>query len=67
MENRPPLNARRQAIILEMSQNPYVTKPKLADKLGVSATAIDNNISFLRKNGYIERVGKAKGGYWKIL
>jgi ATP-dependent DNA helicase RecG len=66
-ENRPPLNARRQSIILEMSQNPYVTKPKLADKLGVSATAIDNNISFLRKNGYIERVGKTKGGYWKVV
>ena len=67
LENRPPLNARRQAIILEMSQNPYVTKPELADKLGISVTAIDNNISFLRKNGYIDRVGKTKGGYWKVI
>ena len=66
-ENRPPLSARRQAIILEMSQNPYVTKPELADKLGVSTTAIDNNISFLRKNGYLERVGKTKGGHWKVI
>lgn len=67
LENRPPLNARRQAIILEMSQKPYVTKPELADKLGISVTAIDNNISFLRKNGYIDRVGKTKGGYWKVI
>ncbi len=62
----PELNPRRQTILLEMQQNPYVTKPELSRLLGVGATTIDNNIAFLRENGYIERIGKTKGGYWKI-
>ena len=66
-ESRPELNPRRQTIIMEMSMNPYVTKQELAEKLGVSTTAVDNNIAFLRNNGFIERIGKTKGGYWKIL
>ncbi len=29
--------------------------------------AVDNNISFLRENGYIERVGSKKAGYWNVF
>ena len=63
---RPALNSRRQTMLLEIQQNPYVTKQELANIIGISVTAIDNNIAYLRKNGFIERVGKTKGGYWKI-
>ena len=65
--NRAPLNPRRQTILLEIRQNPYITKQELAEKIGVSTTAIDNNIAYLRQNDYLERVGKTKGGYWKIV
>lgn len=65
--DRPVLNARRQTILIEMKQNPYISKKELAVKLGVSETAIDNNIAFLRKNRFLERIGKTKGGYWKVL
>lgn len=65
--NRPILNPRRQMIILEMKQMPGITKHELSEKIGISETAIDKNISYLRKNGFIERVGKTKGGYWKVL
>ena len=61
------MNSRRQTIIREMRQNPTVTKPQLAEVLGVSTTSVDNNISFLKKEGYIERIGKTKGGYWRVL
>ena len=64
--DRQPLNARRQAILTEIGQNPYITIEDLASKLGVSDTTIDNNISFLKKKGYIRRKGK-KGGYWEII
>lgn len=64
--DRPPLSARRQAIMIEIGQNPYITIEELAAKLGVSDTTIDNNISFLKKNGYIKREGK-KGGHWEII
>ncbi len=65
--DRPALNARRQTILIEIKQNPYVSKKELAAKIGISVTAIDKNIAFLRKNGFLERIGKTKGGYWQIL
>ena len=61
------LSSRRQTMLKEISVDPYITKQMLSEKLGVSTTTIDNNIAFLRRNGYIGRVGKTKGGYWKIL
>lgn len=66
-ENRPALNARRQTILLEIAQNPYITKQELAEMLGISSTAVDNNILFLKKNKFIERIGKNRGGYWKVI
>ena len=65
--DRPVLNARRQTILIEMKQNPYISKKELSVKLGISETAIDKNIAFLRKNGFLERIGKTKGGYWQVL
>ena len=65
--NRSVLNPRRQTILIEITQNPYITKKELSIKLGISGTAVDNNIAFLRKNGFVERIGKTKGGYWQIL
>ena len=52
---------------MEIKQNPYVTKHELSEIIGISTTAIDNNIAYLRNNGFIERVGKTKGGYWKVI
>jgi predicted HTH transcriptional regulator len=60
---RKPLNERRKRIISEMRDNPNVTKAELQKILGISGTAIDNNIAYLRKNGYIERIGSRRGGY----
>ena len=58
------LNPTRQRIIQEIRDNPYVTQPQLEVILGIGRTAVQNNISFLRKNGYIDRVGSNKDGYW---
>jgi ATP-dependent DNA helicase RecG len=65
--DKPALNARRQTILIEIKQNPYISKKELAAKIGISVTAIDKNIAFLRKNGFLERIGKTKGGYWQVL
>lgn len=55
-----PLNRRRQQIISEMRDNPNVTIPELKKILGISETAVEKNIAFLKENGYIERVGSKK-------
>jgi predicted HTH transcriptional regulator len=67
VENKTPLNSRRQKIISEMRDNPNITTTELHNILQISETAVENNISFLRENGYIERVGSKKSGYWKVL
>lgn len=64
--NQSTLNQTRQTILSEMRNNPNITKAELSRILGISTTAIDNNISFLKENGYIERMGSNKAGYWKV-
>ena len=58
--NKKTLNSRRQKIIAEMRDNSNITTAELHNILGVSETAVENNIAFLRENGYIERVGSKK-------
>lgn len=61
------LNPTRRLILKEIRNNPNITQPQLMDIVGIGKTAIQNNVSYLRKNGYIERIGSNKNGYWKVL
>ncbi|MCM1047149.1 MAG: winged helix-turn-helix transcriptional regulator [Clostridiales bacterium] len=54
-------------IMEEIHYNPGITQPQLAEKLGVGKTTIQKNISYLKKNGFIDRIGANKTGLWKIL
>ena len=60
------LNDRRKKILEELRDNPNLTIVQLSEVIGVGVTATENNIKFLRENGYIERIGSKKGGYWKV-
>ena len=60
------LNPTRQRILAEMRNNPNITHPQLMRITGLGKTAIQNNVSYLRKNGYVERVGSNRNGYWKV-
>ena len=61
------LNATRKQILSEMRHNPNITKAELKIIIGISDTAIDNNIRYLKNNGYLERIGSNKDGYWKVV
>ena len=61
------LNSTREKILSEMRHNPNITKMELTAIIGISDTAIDNNIRYLRINGYIKRIGENKNGYWEVL
>ncbi|WP_337935246.1 HTH domain-containing protein [Jutongia sp.] len=52
--DKRPLNSRRQKIISEMRDNPNITTAELHNILGVSETAVEKNISFLRDNVVLE-------------
>lgn len=60
------LSENRLAILKEMHHNNKVTKRELERKIGISDTAIDNNIEYLKNNGFLERTGGDKGGRWII-
>jgi len=49
-----------------MHKNNVVTIKELEGTIGISDTAIENNIDYLKNNGFIERVGGDKGGRWLI-
>ncbi|MDD4212759.1 MAG: putative DNA binding domain-containing protein [Bacilli bacterium] len=49
------LNSTREKILSEMRHNPNITKAELIIIIGISDTAIDNNIRYLRTNGKKER------------
>lgn len=61
------LNLTRERILSEMRHNPNITKSELVILIGISDTAIDNNIRYLRNNGYIKRIGETKNGYWEVI
>ena len=50
-----------------MKKDKHVTIPEISEKLGISTTAVENNIKYLKDNKLIERIGPAKGGSWKML
>jgi ATP-dependent DNA helicase RecG len=61
------LTNNQKEILLLITKNPYITKKEIESNLDISKTAIDNNISKLKKEGILERVGSDKTGYWKII
>ena len=61
------LTDNQSMIIAKMREEPYISAKKLADSIGISLRKIEENIKKLREKAIIERVGPARGGYWKIL
>jgi len=47
--------------------NSNITIPELAEKVAVTERSVERNLQSLQKEGLIERVGPAKGGYWKVI
>ena len=57
-----------QAKILEnIRDNPNITKSQIQLSLSKGKTTVDNSLTYLKNNGYIECVGSRKSGYWKVL
>ena len=60
------LTPNRTRMISEIRNNPNITSSQLASILGISTTAVEKNIRYLKDNGCIERIGSNKSGYWKV-
>lgn len=46
-------------------ENPKVTQAFIAEELGITTWAVKRNIKELVGNGFVERIGSARGGIWK--
>jgi ATP-dependent DNA helicase RecG len=57
----------QKAILIILKDNPYCTTSKLSNKIGISQRKIKENIRKLKESGILERIGSARGGYWKVL
>ena len=47
--------------------NKYITTKELSEHINISTTAVDNNISKLKKKRLLKRIGSPRGGYWEVI
>jgi predicted HTH transcriptional regulator len=60
--------AESQRRMLELiAENPRISKREMAERIGISTTAIDKNIAALKTRGLLTRIGTHKGGHWKVV
>ena len=60
------LGVNQMKIIEIMRRNNQITIVKMQKELGISMTAIENNIKKLKLKDVVERKGSDKGGYWVV-
>ena len=65
-ESREKTIKSRDKVIALLSEDGKLSAVALAEKIGISAKAIEKHLANLKAEGIIERIGPAKGGYWKI-
>ena len=56
-----------EKILLAIKNKPEITIKQLQQELGLSRRGIEWNISKLKKEGILKRIGPDKGGHWEII
>jgi ATP-dependent DNA helicase RecG len=57
----------REKILQALKANPEITMERLAEIIGITSKGIEWQIKRLKEEGFIKRIGPAKGGYWEIV
>ena len=57
----------QRKILSCIEKDPYISAQKIAQTISLSPRKVQENCKKLKAFGFIERVGAAKGGYWKII
>lgn len=60
------LTENQKLIVTELRMNHLISLAQLSKKIGISQTAVENNINKLRKGGIIQRIGTTKKGSWIV-
>ncbi len=56
-----------QKRILEIIEAPRASRKDIAERIGISEDGVKKQLANLKRMGLIERVGAARGGYWKLI
>jgi ATP-dependent DNA helicase RecG len=56
-----------QKIIQLINENKNITSTEMAEKLEITRVAVAKQIAKLIQQGFIERIGSRKNGYWNLL
>ena len=56
-----------QKILELIVQNPKITTTEMAETLGISRRAIAKQITNLKNNNLLRRIGPDKGGHWEVV
>ena len=57
----------REKILLLMKVSPKITTSQMAKKLGISPKGVEWQISKLKADGSIRRIGPDNGGHWEVM
>lgn len=64
--NQKGLVESQEKIVRIIAKNPSATIKEMSETIGISLTAIDKNISTLKRKGILERVGSDTRGTWGL-
>ena len=54
-------------LLILLEKNPNSTQRALSKKAGVTQDSVKYHLTWLKKEGFLKRIGPNKGGYWKVL
>ena len=60
------ISKNQEKILFEISENNKITLTELSKKIGISDTAVENNMKKLKNMDLVRRIGEKKSGYWQI-
>ena len=61
------LGETRAVILKYLADHPTAAIPEIAKHLGISTTARENNLAWLKGHEFLRRIGPARGGHWEVL
>jgi ATP-dependent DNA helicase RecG len=56
-----------EKILSLLLDQPTMSARSLATALGISPRGVEKLLAMLRGEGRLERIGAAKGGYWRVI
>lgn len=50
-----------------LDTDPTLSAKDISEAIGISSRKVEANIAKLKERELLERIGSAKGGYWKVM